>query len=81
MAERTRARKPGSSGSRKSSSKQKRGGRSRESDQGNSDESMSKSEEAQTGGKAMGRPPSDEPDVYVDVPELHVGELNIDVAL
>lgn len=42
---------------------------------------MSKSEEAQTGGKAMGRPPSDEPDVYVDDPELHVGELNIDVAL
>jgi hypothetical protein len=39
----------------------------------------SKAEEAQTGGKAMGRPPADEPDVWVDVPELHVGELNIDV--
>jgi hypothetical protein len=39
---------------------------------------MSKSGEAQTGGKPMGRPPAKEPDVYVDVPELHVGELNID---
>jgi hypothetical protein len=27
----------------------------------------------------MGRPPADEPDVYVFVPQLHVGELNIDV--
>jgi hypothetical protein len=40
---------------------------------------MSKSEESQTGGKAMGRPPADEPDVYVFVPQVHVGELNIDV--
>ena len=40
---------------------------------------MSKSEESQTGGKAMGRPPADEPDVYVYVPKVHVGELNIDV--
>jgi hypothetical protein len=40
---------------------------------------VSKGEEAQTGGKEMGRPPSDEPDVYVYVPQLHVGELNIDV--
>jgi hypothetical protein len=40
---------------------------------------MSKTDEAQTGGKAMGRPPADEPDVYVYVPEVHVGELNIDV--
>jgi hypothetical protein len=40
---------------------------------------MSKAEESQTGGKAMGRPPADEPDVYVFVPELEVGELNIDV--
>jgi hypothetical protein len=46
-------------------------------DQDNGD--MSKDEESHTGGKAMGRPPADEPDVYVYVPELHVGELNIDV--
>jgi hypothetical protein len=43
------------------------------------DEGMSKSEESQTGGKAMGRPPADEPDVYVYVPEVTVGELMIDV--
>ena len=40
---------------------------------------MSKSEESHTGGKEMGRPPADEPDVYVYVPKVHVGELNIDV--
>ena len=40
---------------------------------------MSKAEEANTGGKAMGRPPADEPDVYVFVPEVSVGELKIDV--
>jgi hypothetical protein len=27
----------------------------------------------------MGRPPAEEPDVWVNVPDLHVGELNIDV--
>jgi hypothetical protein len=43
------------------------------------DGAMSKAEEANTGGKAMGRPPADEPDVYVFVPEVTVGELNIDV--
>ena len=36
-------------------------------------------QESQTGGKAMGRPPADEPDVFVVVPEVHVGELSIDV--
>lgn len=46
-----------------------------EDDHGN----MSKAEESQTGGKAMGRPPADEPDVYVFVPQVHVGELCIDV--
>ena len=40
---------------------------------------MSKAEEANTGGKSMGRPPADEPDVYVFVPEVSVGELKIDV--
>jgi hypothetical protein len=40
---------------------------------------MSKAEESQTGGKAMGRPPADEPDVFVDIPQVHVGELLIDV--
>lgn len=50
-------------------------------DQDESEENggMSKSEESETGGKAMGRPPADEPDVYVYVPNVEVGELNIDV--
>jgi hypothetical protein len=43
------------------------------------DQGMSKSDESETGGKAMGRPPADEPDVYVFVPQLEVGELMIDV--
>jgi len=34
---------------------------------------------AETGGKPMGRPPADEPDVFVDVPNVHVGKLEIDV--
>jgi hypothetical protein len=34
---------------------------------------------AETGGKPMGRAPSDEPDVFIDVPKLHVGKLEIDV--
>jgi hypothetical protein len=42
-------------------------------------DAMSKAQESQTGGKAMGRPPADEPDVYVYVPEVHVGKLQIDV--
>jgi hypothetical protein len=40
---------------------------------------MPKAQEAQTGGKDMGRPPADEPDVYVYVPKIKVGELSIDV--
>ena len=40
---------------------------------------MPKAQEAQTGGKDMGRPPADEPDVYVYVPKVKVGELSIDV--
>jgi hypothetical protein len=40
---------------------------------------MPKAQEAQTGGKEMGRPPADEPDVYVYVPKIKVGELCIDV--
>jgi hypothetical protein len=40
---------------------------------------MSKAQESETGGKSMGRPPADEPDVYVYVPQVHVGELCIDV--
>jgi hypothetical protein len=34
---------------------------------------------AETGGKPMGRPPEEEPDVFVDVPNVHVGKLEIDV--
>jgi hypothetical protein len=40
---------------------------------------MLKAQEAETGGKDMGRPPADEPDVYVYVPKVKVGELCIDV--
>ena len=40
---------------------------------------MPKSQEAQTGGMPMGRPPADEPDVYVYVPKVKVGELFVDV--
>ena len=40
---------------------------------------MPKAQEAETGGKQMGRPPADEPDVYVFVPQVKVGELCIDV--
>jgi hypothetical protein len=48
---------------------------------GDSDDggNMSKAEESQTGGKDMGRPPADEPDVYVYVPSVKVGELCVDV--
>jgi hypothetical protein len=53
------------------------GGDEDEQEEGRSD--MSKAEESQTGGKAMGRPPADEPDFYVFVPEVHVGELDLDV--
>jgi hypothetical protein len=35
--------------------------------------------QAETGGKPMGRPPAEEPDVFVDVPKVHVGKLEIDV--
>lgn len=63
-----------SSGRSRSSSRN--GGDPSESDDGGG---MSKTEEAQTGGKEMGRPPADEPDVFVTVPKLHVGELTIDV--
>jgi hypothetical protein len=34
---------------------------------------------AATGGTPMGRPPAEEPDVFVDVPNVHVGKLEIDV--
>jgi hypothetical protein len=34
---------------------------------------------AETGGKPMGRPPAEEPDVLVDVPNVHVGKLEINV--
>jgi hypothetical protein len=40
---------------------------------------VERSQKAQTGGKAMGRPGSSEPDVYLYVPKLHVGELCVDV--
>jgi hypothetical protein len=33
----------------------------------------------QPGGKPMGRAPSGEPDVHLDVPSLHVGEIAVDV--
>jgi len=55
---------------------------SRQSPTGGDDDdngNMSKAQESKTGGKEMGRPPADEPDVYVFVPQVHVGELCIDV--
>jgi hypothetical protein len=81
MAEQTKSRQSRSGDSRKSGQRQKKGGGSKKGGGNSSDDggNMSKAEEAQTGGKEMGRPPADEPDVYLDVPELHVGELNIDV--
>jgi hypothetical protein len=59
-------------------------GRSRENgrnggDPGEANGGLSKTDEAKTGGKPMGRPPADEPDVFVRVPKVHVGELCIDV--
>jgi hypothetical protein len=81
MAEQTKSRHSPSGGSRKSGQRQKKGGGSKKggSDSSGDGGNMSKAEEAQTGGKPMGRAPSDEPDVWVNVPDLHVGELNIDV--
>jgi hypothetical protein len=81
MAEQTKSRQSRSAGSRKPGRRRKNGGGSNKGGSNGSEDggNMSKAEEAQTGGKAMGRPPADEPDVYVDVPEVHVGELNIDV--
>lgn len=69
----------GSSRSTKSGSSRSRKSRSGSGSRASEERGMSKAEEAQTGGKAMGRPPAEEPDVWVNVPELHVGELNIDV--
>jgi len=37
------------------------------------------SAKAETGGKPMGRAPAEEPDVFIDVPKVHVGKLEIDV--
>jgi hypothetical protein len=68
------SKKSNSGGSGSSRSKKSNSGSRASGERG-----MSKAEEAQTGGKAMGRPPSDEPDVWVNAPEVHVGELNIDV--
>src|SRR5215204_599998 len=34
---------------------------------------------AETAGKPMGRPPEEDPDVFVDVPNVHVGKIEIDV--
>jgi hypothetical protein len=70
----------GSSRSKKSGSSRSRKSRSGSGSRGSKENgAMSKAAEAQTGGKPMGRPPAEEPDVWVNVPELHVGELNIDV--
>lgn len=81
MAERKSGSKSRSS-SRKGSSSGRQGAKGKLEDQADEhgDEgAMSKGEESQTGGKDMGRPPADEPDVFVDIPEIHVGELQVDV--
>jgi hypothetical protein len=70
----------GSSRSKKSgSSRSTRKSRSGSGSRASEERGMSKAVAAQTGGKPMGRAPAEEPDVWVNVPELHVGELNIDV--
>jgi hypothetical protein len=79
MAESKKSNSGGSGSSRSKKSGSSRSKKSNSGSRASGERSMSKAEEARTGGKEMGRPPSDEPDVYVDVPELHVGELNIDV--
>lgn len=83
MAESKRSRSGGGSGSsrsKKSGSSRSRKSRSGSGSRGSKENgATSKAAEAQTGGKPMGRAPSEEPDVWVNVPELHVGELNIDV--
>jgi hypothetical protein len=71
-----------SSGSSKKSSGSPREQPSERSPSGGDNDgegNMPKAQEAQTGGKEMGRPPADEPDVYVYVPKIKVGELCIDV--
>jgi hypothetical protein len=58
------------------------GGRTRSrSSSSKSDDGLASKQlaKAQTGGKPMGRPPAEEPDVFVDVPNLHVGKLESDV--
>src|SRR4051794_30665875 len=83
MAERKTANRSRSksNGSRRSSGARKRMPEPPSPSGGDSDDggNMSKSEESQTGGVEMGRPPADEPDVYVYVPKVRVGELFIDV--
>jgi hypothetical protein len=81
MAKQTKSRQSRSGDSRKSGQRQKKGVGSKKGGSNSSDDggNMSKAAEAQTGGKPMGRAPVEEPDVWVNVPELHVGELNIDV--
>jgi hypothetical protein len=52
-----------------------------EGDRGDSEHSSPAKQlaKAETAGKPMGRPPGDEPDVFVEVPNLHVGKIEVDV--
>jgi hypothetical protein len=72
MAETNRAAKGRSSGASKRSERSSKSAR----DGASAETQLAK---AKTGGKPMGRPPSEEPDVFVDVPKVHVGKLEIDV--
>jgi hypothetical protein len=45
----------------------------------NQSSAKTRAAKAATGGKPMGRPPEEDPDVFVDVPNVHVGKLEIDV--
>ena len=81
----SRALSRGAGQSRSAASQPKRtGGQSRSrSNASKSDRDPSSAEtrmaKAQTAGKPMGRAPEEDPDVFVDVPNLHVGKLEIDV--
>ena len=72
MAETNRAAKGRSSGASKRSERSSKSAR----DGASAETQLAK---AKTGGKPMGRPPSEEPDVFVDVPKVHLGKLEIDV--
>lgn len=83
MAERKTATKSRGSGKSKGSSPARRRATANRSNASRSDRNNRSAAKqlakAETGGKPMGRPPSEEPDVFVDVPNVHVGKIEVDV--